>query len=175
MKAVDKAAGRLVLLFLFFSAGCNSIPAGDKIPARAPNPEQVMTAYESYFPVKLEIIPLTEFVGDEGSGAGPALNVYVVLLDGFDTQVKSPGIFRLEIYEHLQRTATNRGRRVAIWPDIDLNDAHKNDSYWLDFLRAYHFELDFMPRGGKKYVLQITCMCPNGTRLSGEYLLELSN
>jgi hypothetical protein len=175
MKPVDKAAGVVALLFLFFSIGCDSIPVGDKIFGRPGDLEQTRAAYDPYAPVKLEIIPLTEFVGDNEDQAVSAINVYVALLDQFDSQVKSPGTFRFEIYEYLQRSARNIGRRVAIWPDIDLKDAEQNNSYWRDFLRAYYFELDFMPQGGKKYILQATCICPNGIRLSGEYLLELSD
>lgn len=117
-------------------------------------------------------MPLSEFVSDNEQQNLSKINVYVGLLDRFGSQSKSPGIFRFELYEHLQRSAREKGRRVAIWPDIDLTDAQQNNFYWNDFLRAYRFELDFEPQGEKKYVLQVTCICPNETRLTGQYVLK---
>ena len=100
------------------------------------------------------------------------INAYVSLLDAFGCQIKSPGQFRFELYEYIERSAQPKGPRVAIWPDFDLVDATKNNQYWRDFLRAYKFDLDFEPENNHRYILQITCMCPDSRRLIGERLLR---
>jgi hypothetical protein len=94
------------------------------------------------------------------------------LLDSFGCQVKSAGVFRFELYERVERSAEPKGRRVVIWPDIDLIDAAANNENWRDFLRAYEFNLDFDLQGSQNYVLQVTCLCPGGKRLSAEFGLE---
>jgi hypothetical protein len=128
--------------------------------------------YSAYAPVKIEILPLTEFVGNKSSGQISRLNVYVSLLDSFSCKVKSPGIFRIELYEFVQRSAEPKGQRLSFSPDIDLTDAARNNSYWRDFLRAYELGLDFQPQTGKSYVAALTFLCPGGKRLTTEYTLR---
>jgi hypothetical protein len=95
----------------------------------------------------------------------------VGLLDGFDCQVKSPVVFRFELYKKVERSAEPKGKRITIWEDIDLTEPGKNNEYWRDFLRAYEFILDFEPIGKPSYILQVTCLCPDGKRLSAEFAL----
>ena len=75
----------------------------------------------------------------------------VSLLDPFDCQIKSPGVFRFELYEYVQRSAEPKGQRVIIWPDIDLTECSENNNHWRDFLRAYEFNLDFGPQRNQCY------------------------
>ncbi|MHC4355613.1 MAG: hypothetical protein ACYS0H_23175 [Planctomycetota bacterium] len=53
-----------------------------------------------YAPVKIDIAPLTEFVPADQTHK-PRIKLYVSLLDQFGSQVKSPGRFRFELYEHV--------------------------------------------------------------------------
>ncbi len=131
-----------------------------------------LNVYSSYNPVKLDIMPLTEIVrvGDEGRDL--QIKVYVSLLDQFGCQVKTPGVFRFELYEHVERAAEPKGRRVAIWPDANLTDASENNKYWRDFLRVYEFDLDFEPQNNGSFILEITCLCADGSRLSDEFVLN---
>jgi hypothetical protein len=124
-----------------------------------------------YSPEKMDIMPLTEFVGVGDAEGTLRLNVYVSLLDWSGCQVKGPAIFRFELYEKVPRSGQQKGGRAIIWPDIDLTDRSENNRYWRDFLRAYEFNLDFGRRTGESYILQVTCLCPNGRRLSAEYEL----
>jgi hypothetical protein len=79
------------------------------------------------------------------------------------------------LYEYVQRSAQPKGARLFLWPDIDLTNPAKNNEYWLDFLRAYQFTLDFEPQTtNQAYILQVTCLCPHGSRLSSDILLKPS-
>jgi len=83
-----------------------------------------------------------------------------------------PGVFRFELYERVVRSAEPKGRRIVIWPDIDLTGAAENNEYWRDFLRAYEFNLPFEAQIKQCYILQVTYLSPSGKRLSAELSLE---
>jgi len=183
------------LICLLGQAGCEEPQVDDSIrtePLPKADSDFDGSVYTAYAPVKIDILPLTEFVSLsnaegtlEGSrkpvpavrrpvesqveGAGSQINVYVSLLDSFGSQKKSPGAFRFEMYKYIQRSAEPRGGRIAIWPDIDLTNAAENNKYWRDFLRAYQFNLPFEPASNQSYILQVTFLCPTGKRLSDEF------
>lgn len=156
------------LMLLLVAAGCGEAPLG-LLGGGKKGPD--ISVYSNYAPVKIDILPLTEFVNvaDEDGGE---INLYVSFLDSFGAQVKSPGVFRFELYYKVRHAIEPKGKRAVIWPDIDLTGRGENNSYWRDFLRAYEFNLDFRPEEDKSYVLQVTCMCPNGKRLSAEVELK---
>jgi hypothetical protein len=85
--------------------------------------------------------------------------------------MKSPGVFRFELYEKVPRSAEPKGKRISKWPDIDLTDAVENNARWRDYLRAYEFTLPLESETGQSHILQATCLCPNGKRLSAEFAL----
>ena len=166
------------ILWLFFwvlllpQAGCESVQAPVELPSETDNSLNQLPVHASYMPVKVDIMPLTEFIraGDVGEMSG--IKVYVSLLDAFDCQLKAPAVFRFELYEYVQRSAQPKGRRIAIWPDIDLTEPGINNEYWRDFFRAYEFNLDFVPKRNQSYILQVTSLCPTGKRLSAEVSLK---
>ena len=163
------------MCLLWVGAGCESVPvhiSRAEPPLSDDKVRSELSIYTRYAPVKIDIMPLTEFVSAGNTEEGAKINVYVSLLDSFGCQVKSAGVFRFELYERVERSAEPKGRRVVIWPDIDLTDAAANNENWRDFLRAYEFNLDFDPQGSQSYVLQVTCLCPGGKRLSAEFGLE---
>lgn len=163
-----KAIAVIVQMFLLLlgMAGCE--PADAELASAA---DSGFNQLSEYGPVKVDIVPLTEFAG-AGDGEKPKIKVYVSLLDAFDCQIKTPAVFRFELYDRVPRSAEPKGKRIFIWPDIDLNDAVKNDEHWQDFLRAYQFDLDFEPRRNRSYILQVTSMCPSGKRLSADFDLK---
>jgi hypothetical protein len=126
----------------------------------------------TFAPVKIDILPLTELSSPSGAGQGTKLNVFVTILDAFGSQMKAPEILRFELYEYVPRSAQLKGQRLAIWPDIDLTGPAENNKYWRDFLRAYEFELDVQAGRDKTYILEATCMSPDGKRLSCQYTLR---
>ncbi|MBA7626148.1 hypothetical protein ES703_33590 [subsurface metagenome] len=165
MKVVGVIAQIFFFLLLLAEAGCG--PAAPGLP-----PHNRSNLLSAYAPVKIDIMPLTEFIGVGEPEEVPRINVYVSLLDSFGCQKKSPGVFRFELYKHVERSADEKGRRITIWPDIDLTDVVENNNHWRDFVRAYEFNLGFEPQSNQSYVLQATCMCPSGRRLSAEFAIK---
>jgi len=173
-----KTAGVTLQIFffilLFIEAGCEPAQVGIKKneqPLKSVNDCNAFSLYAPYAPVKIDIVPLTEFTGVNDVGEEPKIKAYVSLLDSFGYQIKAPGIFRFELYEIVPRSAEPKGRRISIWPDVDLNDVVENNRYWRDFLRAYEFSLPFESEVYQNYILEATCISPNGKRLSAEFTL----
>lgn len=173
MKALVTVAQVLCLSLLLVEIGCKPAnPFGRaELSAETDNALNV-SVYIPYTPAKIDIMPLTEFVSTSNGQDASKIRIYVSLLDAFDCQIKSPVIFRFELYEYVRRSAEPKGRRIVIWPDIDLTGSTENNNYWRDFLRAYKFNLDFEPAISRSYILQITSLCPNGKRLSAEFTLK---
>jgi len=161
-----------VLFFVCVLAGAGCEPVATELPSEGDNGFNHLSVYASYSPVRISIMPLTEFVCVGNNEEVSGMKVYVSLLDAFGSQMKSPAVFRFELYERVLRAAEPKGRRVVIWPDIDLTEPNKNNEYWRDFLRAYEFDLDFEPGSRQSYILQVTSLCPNGRRLSSEFGLK---
>lgn len=162
MKTIAVIA-RMFLLLLIFT-GCE--PAGTKLPSK---PDSSLGPLAEYGPAKVDIMPLTEFAA---IGNDEMIKVYVSLLDAFDCQIKTPAVFRFELYSIVPHSAEPKGRRILLWPDIDLNDAAKNNEHWKDFLRAYEFNLPFEPKANQSYILQVTSICQDGKRISADFTLE---
>jgi hypothetical protein len=172
MRAVTVLARIFLMCLVLSGHGCESGPAAMPGPSGDDEGRKQDFLCDFYGPVKIDIMPLTEVVygGDDEEASG--IKVYVSLLDGFDCQIKGPGVFRVELYEYIQRSAEPKGKRIEIWPDIDLTEPGENNEYWQDFLRAYAFDLDFSSRGKRSYILQVTCICVSGRRLSAEFTLK---
>ena len=170
-----KTAAFLLWFFIFslllIAVSCKTPQSMTEVLPEPGNGVKI-ASYMDYGPEKIDIMPLTEFVGSPEARDVWKVNVYVSLLDSFGCQVKSPGTFRFELYEKVERSSEPKGKRITIWPDIDLNDALANNEHWRDFLRAYGFSLDFEPHSGENYILQVTLLCPDGKRLSNEFGLK---
>ena len=174
MKTTGVIAQIFFFVLLFVEAGCEPPQVGIKQtepPLKSVNDCNEVSFYARYAPVKIDIVPLTEFTRVSNASEESKIKVYVSLLDPFGSQIKSPGIFRFELYERVPRSAEPKGRRIAIWPDIDLADVVENNHYWRDFLRAYEFSLPVESEASQNHILQATCLCPNGKRLSAEFAL----
>ena len=162
----------LFWLSLFFCAGCETSKIGtnriEKSSKTITDCNEVF-AYAGYSPVKIDILPFTEYSKVDSSPEDVELEVYVSLSDTFGSQIKSPGIFRFELYKRVPRSAEPKGERIDFWPDINLTDITENESHWRDFLRAYEFSLPLKSQTNQNCILQATCICPNGKRLSTEF------
>ena len=161
----------IVLSSFFITAGCEPASRPPQVPTQSDTDLDLSSFYTRFAPTKIDILPLTELVVT-GSSQRIRLDLYVSLLDAFGSQIKSPGVFRMELYEYVQRSANPKGKRTARWADIDLTDPSSNNEYWNDFLRAYRFDLPLDQTGSQNYILQITCLCPNGSRLSSDYIIR---
>lgn len=171
MKPLSKILRVLFLTLLFLNIGCEQPEETNKTTANANKVIDKLSFYTRYTPIKIDIMPLTEFVRIENAQQ-PNVDAYVSLLDQFGSQIKSPAIFRFELYEYIPRSAEPKGKRAIIWQDFDLTDPFTNNDHWLDFLRAYQFSLPCELTGKRDYILQLTCLCPNGRRLSSEITLR---
>ncbi len=163
-----------LLVMLLGGAGCESASGGPGLTGPATQSDddfKRLSVYSHFAPAKINIMPLTEFISP-GDARQANINLYVSLLDSFGSQIKSPCVFRFELYQKVQRSSEPKGRRVIIWPDIDLTDLVENDEYWRDFLRAYEFNLPFESAAKQSYILQVTSLCPTGRRLSDEFVLN---
>ena len=163
MKFVSNILKVLLPVMFLAAAGCEQTyiaPLGKA--------NKVLSIYTLYSPEKIEFTPLTEFIDAGRTQKQPVIRAYVSMLDSSGSQIKSPGVFRFELYQRLAHSADRKGKRIFIWPDIDLNDPVENANYWQDFLRAYRFDLDFMPQDKQAYILQVTCLGPNGNRILAE-------
>ena len=168
MKAVAVAVQMSLLLLC--GAGCE--PTDTEL---APKTNNGSNRPSEYGPAKVYITPLTEFTGTGDDEALSNIKVHVSLLDEFDCQIKAPAVFRFELYDKVPLSAEPKGKRILIWPDIDLNDAARNNEHWRDFLRTYEFDLPFEPKKGNTYILQVTALCPDGKRISAELTLKYTN
>lgn len=159
-----KIAGAVIfaVAIVVWSTGCE--PDGSASGVILGSRGDVLGAYVAS---KVRVVGLTEITPVSAGPWQGKLKVYVDLVDSFGCRVKSPGLFRFELYEFVPRSSQPKGRRILIWPDINLTSATANNSYWRDFLRAYQFELDlnFSPRPDESFVLEVTFTTPNGRRL----------
>jgi hypothetical protein len=170
-----KIAGVTVQMFLllFVQAGCERpqiVTRQMATPPRTVSDCNEVFAYAAYAPVKIDILPLTEYAAAGSPGNETGIEAYVSLSDSFGSQIKSPGIFRFEMYERVPRSAEPKGKRIILWPDFDLTSIAENDNHWQDFLRAYRFTLP-VAQTNQNCILQATCICPNSRRLSAEFTL----
>ncbi|RKY05825.1 MAG: hypothetical protein DRP65_12575 [Planctomycetota bacterium] len=124
-------------------------------------------ALGAYMPSEVHIVGLTEITPVSAGPWQGKLNAYVDLVDSFGCCVKSPGLFRFELYEFVPRSSQPKGKRIFFPQDIDLTDATENNKHWRDFLRAYQFELplNFSPKPDESFVLEVTFTTPQGNRL----------
>ena len=171
MKSARIVFGLVLMASLVITEGCASPSRSPQAPPETNSGVDLSPFYTRFAPTKIDILPLTEFTLG-GGGQRTRLTLYVSLLDAFGSQIKSPAIFRFELYDYVQRSAEPKGRRTTIWPDIDLTDPTANNDYWNDFLRAYRFDLPLEQPGNQDYILQVTCLCPNGSRLSADFVLR---
>jgi len=175
-----------LLAMLLGGGSCEQMPRLSEPATETDNDFERLSVYSHFAPAKISIMPLTEFISSNdarqanpvrsksSTSNGANINLYVSLMDSFGSQIKSPCVFRFELYQKVQRSAEPKGKRVIIWPDVDLTDPVANDEYWRDFLRAYEFNLPFESAANQSYILQVTCLCPTGRRLSDEFALKLT-
>lgn len=160
--------GAFCLLCACLWLGCQP-PIGPAV-----NQVQATNGQPGFGPERLIITPLTHITGSADKAGYRVVRVYARLVDGFDCDVKAPGVFRFELYQVVPRSAEPRGARLAIWPDMDLNDPSENHRYWHEILRMYVFDLNLSMEIEGAYVLEGTFIRSDGRRITGQYILGLS-
>jgi hypothetical protein len=157
------------LLGIGLCCGCGPNPSeGSKLA----KPSSTTQPSAGFAPVRIAITPWTEIKGQTHEEGTQHIRVFLRLVDAFGSELKSPGIFRFELYEKVPRSAEPRGRRLMMWPDLDLTAAEQNNVHWQDYLRSYEFTLGFDPPDAGPFVLEATFIPPEGRRLTCQYLLS---
>jgi hypothetical protein len=154
-------------------AGCSG-PPSESGQLNLPFLQSDAALYTRYAPARIDILPITSINPTTSSAGDYVINVYVCLLDSFDSQIKYPATFRFELFQQVQRSTETKGKRILIWPDINLSDPVINNKYWQDFLRAYLFSLPLERSASETTVLQVTCIGPSGRRLTADFPIRLS-
>jgi hypothetical protein len=167
MKTISFPIKPFFVLAIVFYAGCSTQPPGvDSSPAQFHD----SASYSHFGPVRIDVLPITSIAPADGRDA--TINAYVCLIDAFDSQIKAPVIFRFELFQRLQRSADPKGKRLIVWPDIDLTDPALNNNLWQDFLRAYMFSLPLQKSSADNCILHVTVICPSGKRLTADFIVR---
>lgn len=159
----------VVLLGLVVSAGCEQ-----ETRTSSTNPGRNLDILSAYTASSVSIMGLTGIVPDEENPNRAKLRVYVDVLDSDGVRIKTPGVFRFELYQFVPRSSNPMGKRLKLWEDIKLLDPTENNARWRDFLRAYQFDLDleFSPVRPAGYVVQVMLTTTSGKRLYNNYHLK---
>ena len=169
MKTITLSIKLFFALAFAFYAGCSTQPPGaDSSPALFHD----STPCSRFGPARIDVLPITSITPASASDRDSAITAYVCLLDAFDSQIKAPVVFRFELFQRLQRSADPKGKRLIVWPDIDLTDPAVNNNLWQDFLRAYLFSLPLEKSSAENCILHVTCVCPSGKRLNADFIVR---
>ena len=143
-------------------------------PKKPMNTEECISRIDAYGPATLEIVGLSELRAVAGEQDAAKLKIFVKELDSFGSAIKAPCVFRVELYEYATRSPSPLGKRLEIWPDIDLTNSCKNNDQWRDYLRAYEFNFEVRSRldFGRVYIVEATCISPLGKRMTAQYKLS---
>ena len=171
MRKINVSSKLIFVLATAFYAGCSNTVSTSSSESAKTDP----AIYARYGPERIDVLPITSIVVTPASTHDYTINAYVGLLDAFGTQIKAPASFRFELFEQVQRSAEPKGKRLALWPDINLTDPVVNNNHWQDFLRAYLFSLPVQQPITGTCILQVTCFCPSGKRLSAEFLIRTTH
>jgi hypothetical protein len=166
MKILISTGKLLFISAIVFYGGCGGGDTGPIFPISFNQPDS------RFGPARIDILPISTLTQEKNSSRDTSINAYVSLMDSFDSQIKAPATFRFELFQYLQRSTNPKGKRLNIWPDIDLTDPVVNNSHWQDFLRSYQFLLPLKQRPGENCVLQVTCLSPSGKRLTATFMLR---
>ena len=169
MKTITLSIKLFFVLALAFYAGCSGQPSG---PGFSFDLTRDSTPCSRFGPARIDVLPITSIAPTSTSDRDSTITTYVCLLDAFDSQIKAPVVFRFELFQRLQRSADPKGKRLIVWPDIDLTDPAVNNNLWQDFLRAYLFSLPLQKSSAENCILHVTCVCPSGKRLNADFIVR---
>jgi hypothetical protein len=171
MRAVRISGKVFFVAVMMLYAGCSGQP-DESGQLNLPFLQSDAALYAHYAPARIDILPITAINPASSSASDYTINVYVCLLDSFGSQIKAPATFRFELFQQVQRSNEPKGKRIVIWPDINLSDPVANNNHWQDFLRSYLFSLP-LEKPASETILQVTCISPSGKRLTADFPVRL--
>ena len=85
--------------------------------------------------------------------------------------------YRFELYAFVPLDANPRGKRIALWPEIEPGAAESANRLWRPHLAAYEFVLPLphRPVAGKTYLLEVTILDADGIRRTDAIKLTLKS
>jgi hypothetical protein len=154
----------IVLVSQFFIIGCDQ--------QRTTSNSSIAKYINAYGPTAIDIVGLSELTSSSNNDVAK-LKLFVKVLDTFGSAMKTPCVLRVELYDYIQHSSSQVGKRIEIWPDIDLTDICKNNAQWRDYLRTYEFDFDISSNLtiGHTYILEVTCLSPLVKRMTSQYKL----
>ncbi len=172
MKDSTRKALTGITLGLLLCTGC-AMDSPDGQEPNNPVERSPQMPTRLFAPNQVNIIPLTRFVKSKKPAELDYIRVYAELLDDYQSQIKSPGTFRFELYNRALRSVDPMGTRIEIWKDIALTDLKQNDRYWREFLRTYEFRLNLQHVLQGHFILQVTFSTLEGKRLTSHKTIFL--
>jgi hypothetical protein len=169
MKTISFLTKLFFVLALAFYTGCSTTPPG---AGSSPSLFRDSTPCTRFGPARIDVLPITSITPASASDSDSTITAYVCLIDAFDSQIKAPAVFRFELFQQIQRSSDPKGKRLIVWPDIDLTDPAVNNNLWQDFFRAYLFSLPLQKSSPENCILHITCFCPSGKRLNADFIVR---
>ncbi|AQQ08748.1 hypothetical protein L21SP3_00538 [Sedimentisphaera cyanobacteriorum] len=159
---------KLLVCILIFTGGCGVITQSRSLEDCRQSCENQYAGFE---PSGIKVSPLSS--ASKVSG-GFELNIYIELEDSYGSNVKHPGIFRIEAYRPKKLSAVSKAERIFKWDDIKAFSAKNNNSYWRDMMRSYSFNLK-MPETNsslKECLIEVTFISETGM-LNTQKILQI--
>ncbi|ARN56055.1 hypothetical protein [Sedimentisphaera salicampi] len=149
---------KLIVCILIFTGGCGVFTSSVSLEECKHSCE---SQYAGFKPEVLRVSPLSS--ASKVSG-GYQFEVYVELEDNFGSNIKHPGVFRIEAYRPKKLSAVSKAERIFKWDDINAVSAKDNNSYWRDMMRSYSFHLQMPEKGSalSECVIEVTFISETG-------------
>ena len=113
MTAVKNSGKVIFISAILLYAGCSG-PPSESGQLNLPFLQTDVALYARYAPARVDILPLTTINPTTSSAGDYIIDVYVCLLDSFDSQIKYPATFRFELFQYVQRSTEPKGKRILI-------------------------------------------------------------
>ncbi len=124
-------------------------------------------------PTQIKIRSFTKIKPLFGSLVPNGIEVWLEPRDRFDDVVKIVGELYFELYSYRPASGARKGEQLEFW-QVRIGTPAEQQRYWDRVARMYQFPLgwDYAPPPGKKYILSVTYLSPNGERLSSDFELR---
>jgi hypothetical protein len=172
MNAIKISGMVFFAIVLLLYAGCSGPPSEPR-QLNLPFMQSDTALYARYAPARIDILPITAINPSPTSAKDYTISVYICLVDSFGSQIKFPATFRFELFRQVQHSNEPKGKRILIWPEMNLTDPVSNNNQWQDFLRAYMFTLPLEKPAYETTILHVTCISPSGKRLTADFPVRL--
>jgi hypothetical protein len=142
MRGTWPAALGLLLALMLSTMGCENQPRANGAGNQGASPPGQEGEAWPFWPVKMQIHPLTRFLTDSTSRR-LVLEARIEFLDGYGHNTKAVGQVRLDLYD-LAAGEPSTGTPLINW-NQDIRDLQLNHRYFDDVTRTYLFKLDVDP------------------------------